>query len=374
MQPEQKQPITRREFIRDTAAAAGLAIGLSVLKPRTVLAAPADKPAIEKTRSYNPGMEYRRLGQTGLWVSAVCLGGHWKRIDKVIAAKGAISPYTAPMNAGDMDAFLKNRDEVVSRCMEVGINTIDFAGDSEAEVYCKVLGKRREQMFLAYSHPASELREPPNRTCKKLLELFEAGLKRCNLEYADIWRLMCLERGGEHSAAETDEMLQALETAKKQGKCRFTGISTHDRDWAQALIEKHPNLLQVLVFPYTARSKALPEHSLFDTIKKYDIGTLGIKPFASNAIFKGDGSPASPMAEEDCRIARLTIRFILNNPQMTAPIPGLISKQQVDNMAQAVKERRELDAGEKAELDKANDEMYARLPADYQWLKQWEYV
>jgi len=350
------------------------ASGLSVPKPRTALAAPEDKPAIEKTRSYNPNMEYRRLGQTGLWVSAVCLGGHWKRIDKVIQAKGAINPYTAPMDTGDLDRFLKNRDEVVSRCMEVGINCIDFAGDSEAEVYCKVLGNRREQMFLAYSHPASELREPSNRTAKKLLELFEAGLKRCKIEYADIWRLMCLERGGEHGQAETDEMLKALQTARKQGKCRFTGISTHDRDWARGLIEKHPDLLQVLVFPYTANSKVLPEHSLFDAIKKHDIGTLGIKPFASNAIFKGDGSPTGATAEEDGRIARLTIRFILNNPQMTAPIPGLISKQQVDNMALAVKERRELDAAEKAELDKANDEMYARLPQEYQWLKQWEYV
>ena len=366
--------MTRREFMRDTTAAAGLAVGLSALKPSTVLAASADKSAIEKTRSYNPAMEYRRLGKTGLWVSAVCLGGHWKRIDKVIQVKGRITPYTSPMDAGDMGSFLKNRDQVVSRCMEVGINCIDFAGDSEAEVYCKVLGKRRERMYLAYSHPASELRVPANRTAKKLLELFEAGLKRCKLDYADVWRLMCLERGGEHTGAEAEEMMKALETARKQGKCRFTGISTHDRRWAKALIEKYPDLMQVLVFPYTARSKVLREDSLFDALKKHDVGTLGIKPFASNAVFKGNGSPTSPAAEEDNRIARLTIRFILCNPLMTAPIPGLISTQQVDNMALAVKERRQLDAAEKAELDQATDRMYARLPPHYQWLRQWEYV
>lgn len=365
---------TRREFMRETAAAAALAAGLSALRPTTMLAAESDKPAIQKTRSYNGDMEYRRLGKTGLWVSAVCLGGHWKRIDKVVQVKGRITPYTSPMDAGDLEGFLKNRDQIVSRCMEVGINCIDFAGDSEAEVYCKVLGKRREKMYLAYSHPASELREPPNRKASKLLELFEAGLRRCNLEYADVWRLMCLERGGEHSEGDAQECMKALETARKQGKCRFTGISTHDRDWAEMLIEKYPDLMQVLVFPYTARSKVLPDHSLFDTLKKHDVGTLGIKPFASNAIFKGDGSPTSPAAEEDSRIARLTIRFILSNPQMTAPIPGLISIQQVDNMARAVKERRELDAAEKAELDAATDQMYARLPKHYDWLRKWEYV
>jgi hypothetical protein len=46
----------------------------------------------------------------------------------------------------------------------------------------------------------------------------------------------------------------------------------------------------------------------------------------------------------------------------------------VDNVAQAVKERRELDQAEKAELDKAMNEAWAKLPPDYQWLKDWEYV
>jgi len=47
---------------------------------------------------------------------------------------------------------------------------------------------------------------------------------------------------------------------------------------------------------------------------------------------------------------------------------------QVDNVALAVKERRELDAAEKAELDRAMDRAWANLPYHYQWLKDWEYV
>jgi len=39
-----------------------------------------------------------------------------------------------------------------------------------------------------------------------------------------------------------------------------------------------------------------------------------------------------------------------------------------------VKERRELDGKEKGHLKKAMDEAWAKLPADYQWLKQWEWV
>lgn len=94
------QEISRREFVRDTAAkAVGLSVASSVVVGawNIVPAGAAEVPAeVKNTRSYNPQMEYRRLGKTGLWVSAVCLGGHWKRIDKVIAADGPLDAYNAP--------------------------------------------------------------------------------------------------------------------------------------------------------------------------------------------------------------------------------------------------------------------------------------
>jgi predicted aldo/keto reductase-like oxidoreductase len=370
--------ITRREFMRDgVMATAALTAGLASLTgTRTVLATENEQGAVRKTRSYNPDMEYRRLGKTDLWVSAVCMGGHWKRIDKVIGASGELNPYEAPTDKAVLSPFEDNRRDVINQCVEKGINLIDMAGNSEAEVYAKALRGRREAMYLAYSHPASELREPQNRSAKKLMELFDASLKRCQLEYVDIWRLMALERGGQHSQADVEAMITALEMAKKQGKCRFTGLSTHDRKWAKMLIETYPNVVQVLVFPYTAGSKELPTESLFEALRRYDVGALGIKPFSSNAIFKGDGSPGHAEAENDSRMARLTVRFILNNPQLTAPIPGLISKQQVDNMAAAIKEWRKSDLNheEKAELREATADMWASLTPDYQWLKNWEYV
>ena len=73
--------LSRRKFMRDSAiAAAGLAVGLGTTGCQSTYST-AD---IKKTPSYNPNMEYRRLGKTGLWVSAVCLGGHWKRVDKMV--------------------------------------------------------------------------------------------------------------------------------------------------------------------------------------------------------------------------------------------------------------------------------------------------
>lgn len=50
------------------------------------------------------------------------------------------------------------------------------------------------------------------------------------------------------------------------------------------------------------------------------------------------------------------------------------SLEQVDNVALAVMQRRELDVDETAELERAMDDAWANLPTHYQWLRDWEYV
>ena len=346
--------LSRRSFIRNTSlVAAGTIAG--VLADKASSLDEKTRSAIRKTPSYNPDMEYRRLGKTGLWVSAVCLGGHWKRV-----------------NVMEQD-FDKNRRDVVSRCIDVGINYIDACCRAEVLAYSKALAGRRDKMYMALSYCGHEVRNEEYRSAKKLMESLDSLLSESKQEYTDLWRITCYEPGGRHSFNTSCELIEALEKAKKQGKARFIGISSHDRRWHKMMIEYFPQL-EVILLPYTARTKVLPKDSLFDTVKKHDIGVFGIKPFASNSLFKGSSAPGDPNAEEDDRRARLAIRYILCNPAITAPIPGLISPHQVDNMATAIRERRRLDMGEKAELERATDEMWARLPANYQWLKDWEYV
>src|SRR3972149_4012190 len=66
--------ITRRDFVKT----ATLATGASVIGVGGVGAAEYDP---SRVLNYNQNMEYRRLGKTNLMVSAVCLGGHWKRVE-----------------------------------------------------------------------------------------------------------------------------------------------------------------------------------------------------------------------------------------------------------------------------------------------------
>jgi aryl-alcohol dehydrogenase-like predicted oxidoreductase len=372
--------LSRREFVRSGAAGAvALAAGASATQ--TVPVGNAAAAETGKILNYNADMEYRRCGKTGWMVSAACLGGHWKRVNLMVPG---LFEGDGWLNANVHNpGFAKNRYDVVTRCMERGINYIDACTHSEITAYSKALKGRRDKMHLGWSWYENEARRGDRRTPEALLPSLEEGMKQCQEEYVDVWRITCNVDGRPgpdgkyvmtHTAAESEGIAAALDKAKKSGKARHTGVSSHDRVWLTYMMEKFPDQIDVVVTPYTAKTKVLPKESFFDAVLKCDCGFFGIKPFASGSVFKGDSSPASQFRDEDDRIARLALRYILCNPSITAPIPGMINPQQVDNVALAVKERRELDKDEHAQLQRAMDRAWANLPFHYQWLKDWEYV
>jgi len=362
--------LTRRQFVVGAAAAA-VASG-SILPAAGAGERPQGAPDPRKILNYNPDMEYRRCGKTGLMVSAIALGGHWKRLVKIIGGnepKGWMSTDIA------QPAFQKNRYDVVTRCIERGINYVDACCGEEILAYSRALRGRRDKMYFGYSWHVRESRYPEWRSAKKLQEGLDLGLKEAGLDYCDLWRISLLVDSGKHTRGEVEEAVAALDWAKKTGRARFVGVSSHDRAHLKHLVETYPQQMEVILTPYTAKTKVVEDESgLWAAVRKHDVGWFGIKPFASNSVFKGDGSPDGPHVEEDNRIARLCIRSILANPAITAPIPGLISVAQVDNVCAAIKERRDLDAQEKAELDQAMDRAWASLPPEYRWMKDWDFV
>jgi hypothetical protein len=327
--------------MQDSAiAAAGVAAGLGAVAGQKAEAA-SEKPVdTSKILNYNENMEYRRQGSTNLMVSAVCLGGH-------------------------SGSNVEERTEIVSRCIDAGINYIDACTNGEVLRDCQALKGRRDKMYLSLSHCGNEIRNSNFQTAKKLLEVLDGLLKESKQEYTDLWRVTCYEPGGRHSFDTACELVEALETAKKQGKARFIGFSTHDRRWIKFMIEYFPQI-DCVCFPFTTMSKAAPTDSVFDALKKEDVGAFGIKPFAAGSLFRGD-------SEENNKRARLAIRYILNT-NTVIPIPGMNRIEHVDNVVKAVKERRQFDLKETAELEKANKQAWASLPLNYQWLKNWEYV
>ncbi len=328
------EQMNRREFVRDAVVAtAVVAAGLGT----TVKAAQSDT---SKILCYNQNMEYRRLGKTNIMVSAVGLGGHSRSNDE-------------------------ERREIISRCMDAGINYIDACWDDEVKRDAKALKGRRDKVYLALSHGAKEVRSEEFRTSRKLLESLDELLRDSGQDYADLWRITCMEPGGRHTFDTSCEIVDALEKAKKAGKARFVGFSSHDRRWIKFMIEYFPQV-EVVCFPFTTMTKKAPEDSLFDALKKRDVGAFGIKPFAAASLFVGD-------AQENNNRGRLALRYILHT-NTVVPIPGMNSPQEVENVIKAVAERRQLDVKETADLEQAGKQTWASLPANYQWLKNWEYV
>ncbi|RME96122.1 MAG: aldo/keto reductase [Verrucomicrobia bacterium] len=398
---------SRRDFLRTSAtAAAGMVVFPAI---PTVY---AGNPTGEKTShilNYNEQMEYRRAGKTGLMVSAVCLGGHWKRVNKVVPG---LFPGGSWLSAKlDDKDFEKNRYDVVTRCIERGINYIDACTKQEVIMYAKALKGRRDKMYLGFSWYQEEMRslsremakaakegkpKPPGWITRKLKEALDHGFKATGLDYVDLWRITLFEHSSQHTDDQMWEMIAALDWAKKTGRARFTGFSSHDRPHIKRWIELASDHIDAVCTPYTAKSRlqgakievaeegraarvvAMPDNSwknsLWYTFQKYDIAWFGIKPFASGSMFKGDSSPGNPHEQEDNKIARLTLRAILTNPVITAPIPGMITPEQVDNAALAVLQRRALDVKEQAALQKATDEAFANLPPHYRWLNDWNIV
>lgn len=366
-----KHTITRRDFVRSSAIAAGSAvIGVG--------GAGAREYDRGKILNYNENMEYRRLGRTGLMVSAVCLGGHWKRLDTILGSGFIGEGYKKEdFDNVNESAFIKNRTEVVSRCIDLGINYVDACAGPEILAYAKALKGRRQKMYLGYSWHVRESRFKEFRSADALLSGLDEGMREARLDYVDFWRIsLPMERiTNLVELREVEEgAAEALAKAKKQGKVRFTGVSTHNRTWLASLIRQHPEQMEAVLFPYTAATKQLPNDSIFDVVKEHNVGVFGIKPFADNSLFVGDSSLNGAHREEDDRRARMAIRYILGNPAITAPIPGLINLHQVDNAAKAVMERRQLDLKEKAELERAGQRMWANLRPQYRWLRDWQYV
>jgi len=364
--------ITRRQFVQGNAiAAAGLAVGLHGVP--TIAAGNPENADTSKIKSYNENMEYRRCGKTDWMVSAVCLGGHWKRLNLVIPGLfNGRSWLSADMNNED---FHKNRYDVVTRCIQRGVNYIDACTGQEVMAYSRALKGRRDAMYLGYSWYQKEVRFADWRTLDQLKKSFDEGLQAAGLEYVDLWRIVCHEKSSRHTDQEIEWLMAALDWAKQSGRARMTGISSHDRPHLKKLIETYTDQLDVIVTPYTADTNVVTDESgLWAAIQKHDIGWFGIKPYASGSIFKGDGAPGNEQTAEDNQRARLSIRHILCNPAITAPIPGMAMVEHVDNAALAVMERRELDAEEQAQLQRMMNETWANLPYHYRWLRDWRMV
>lgn len=292
-------------------------------------------------------------------LSALGLGGHWKGLAPVLGRAFTGSGYDEQdfenIRAAD---FLENRDRVIGRAIELGVNFVDACAPAEILAYAKLLAGRRDKMHFGYSWHTREPRYPEWRTARALVAGLEEGLREAGLDYVDLWR-MSLPADGVADPSERQRIEEAaaggLALARRQGKARATGVSSHDRAWLAKMLEAYPDEIEVVLFPFTGGSARAEEGSLLDVVRRRGAGALAIKPFAGGAL---------------AGVAALAIRHIVAQDGLTGVLAGFASVEQLECAAAAADNACPLDAAERAELDRAAAAMWPSLT----WLQNWRSV
>jgi aryl-alcohol dehydrogenase-like predicted oxidoreductase len=377
-----EKEITRRQFLKDSSMlGAGIVLAATGAKPGMAQAAKVDTSRIV---NYNPKMGYRRLGKTNLLVSEVSLGGHWRN-------RGGGRYWDRFEKDECPEDVAKNRTDIVSACIECGINYLDITTRAECIAYGIALKGRREKMIVGADDHILGPRNPANRTAEKLVYDVDECLKAFKTDYFDIWRVQAQMNPPLNTDDEVENMIEAFERVHKQGKVKWFGVSSHTRHWHQHIIEKYPQI-SMIIFPYTAQSKVIDgrelieergadendpaQKSIFDAVNKCNVGVCTIKPFAGGSLFSAKSFPAPEQgSEEEHKLAKLTLQYILANDAITATLPGMTTVKEVQNNASASYDRRKGVAWEDVEwLKRKTDLAWANLPEDYAWLRDWEWV
>lgn len=155
-------------------------------------------------------MKYRQFGNTGLFVSELCLGAMTFGGEGVFQVIGALG----------QDAATK----LVDRALEAGVNFFDtanvYAKNESEQILGKALGARRKEVILATKvrFRMTDNVNDVGLTRHHLINQVEQSLKALNTDYIDLYQIH-----GPDPLTPLEETLRALDDLVTQGKIRYIG-------------------------------------------------------------------------------------------------------------------------------------------------------
>lgn len=352
--------VSRRTFLRRSSAVAaglgfaGLALpGCGPQKGGSISLIPfRERPS---NLSYHPQMGYRRLGKTELMVSEIVLSGGFDdgrdRLFRAISTDEEIPSH-----------ILKNRTDVISKCIECGINYLDVTCAIDARAYGVALKGRRERMYVAADDKTYCMRHTQYRNVKSQMRNIESCLAGLGTDYLDIWRPQYKEMGG-HRDVEVETCIATFEKARRQGKVRFLGLDTRDRSWILHLLE-HFSQHAVIYTPYVLYPAAKPANlSSIDRTQLYEpsswggkrrdtadelltlaeaqaTGVIATGPFDPGAV-SDDPKPEGESLPQDPESVQLLLACTLSNPRLSAVAIEMASPEAVERYAEVSYGRRQ---------------------------------
>ena len=337
-------------------------------------------------------MRTNRLGETGLFVSELCLG------TMTFGGAGGMWNQIGAVQQGDAD-------QLVRTALDAGINFIDtanvYSGGLSEQITGQAirnLGIKRDDVVVA-TKVLGPMGEGPNSRGSSryhILEAVKASLKRLQLDHIDLYQIH-----GFDPATPMEETLRALDTLVSHGHVRYIGVS----NWAAWQIMKALGLSERLGLArfvslqayYTIAGRDL-ERELIPMMGSEGLGLMVWSPLAGGLLSgkyarddekSGEGRRASfdfppvererahavidamrPLAEtRGVSIAQIALAWLLHQPAVTSVIVGAKRTEQlVDNIAAT---HVSLTADELKRLDDVS-----RLPKEYPgWMleRQGEY-
>ena len=317
-------------------------------------------------------MEYRKLGRTGVKVSRLCLG----------------TAFRAFWNGQSDEA---TSIKVIEKAVELGCNFIDCANYYFAGRCEEVLGKavaamgNRDDLVIT-SKVWSPIGEGPNdRGLSRfhIMREVERSLKRLGMDHIDLYLL-------HHWDGDTplDETLRAMDDLVRQGKVRYVGACNHtaaqvvESLWV-AQVGGH-DLLACLQNQYNLLHRRECEPELLPRCRQHGLGMITYSPLAigllSGRFRRGQTPPAdtpwsgghydfekamTPQADRvvqqlvdiaaargGCTPAQVAIAWILDHPEVSAPIIGPDYPEQVEEVFGALELK--LSPEERAALDQVS--------------------
>jgi len=297
-----KKACSRREFLGKTlagVAGAGL-LGLNRLESRQKSA-----PATAATAA-TATLITRTLGKTGMRMPIVSMG---------------------VMNA-DLPAL-------VQRAYELGIRQFDTAAGYQRGRNEEMVGRviqelgARDKVFIATKIMVPEVRQrlTQAQAKAKYLELLEASLKRLRTDYVDIVYIHDVSNVKDVS---DPGLLEGMAAAKKQGKTRAAGFSTH-QNMGPCLVEAMKGGgHDVVLTTYNYSLHPYPE--LLDTMKKAaasGIGLVAMKTQCQQDWYREE-LPAELQAYYQGTIRHSALlKWVMNYDCFTTAVPGFTTFDQL---------------------------------------------
>jgi len=298
-------------------------------------------------------MKYRKLGNTGIVISAVTLG---------------TMQFGNQMNMGSLGQ--KETSEMINFALSKGINCIDTAdvyslGESETLVGNAIKGFRDDIVLATKVRlPMSDNLNRSGATRKNIIQGVESSLKRLQTDYIDLYQIH-----GWDSSTPMEETVRTMDDLVRQGKVRYIGFSNYLAWQAAASVEIQTRLnlekYATAQMHYSLVNRGL-EDEFLSFAEHYNIGVLVWSPlaggFLSGKYSKNQAAPKNTRFSEAGQFvpfdkqkgynvvkvlkdiaedrsvspARVALAWTLVQPQISSVIIGARSLEHLDDNIQAV--------------------------------------